>query len=77
MLLCLNLLRSGTGGAWAAIRANETVAEALGIGVAAHKLLAFVISSSLTALAGALFAYTAASSRSRRSPCSCRSNTLP
>ena len=57
LILCLNLLRSGTGRAWAAIRANETVAEALGIGVAAHKLLAFVISSSLTALAGALFAY--------------------
>ena len=57
LLLCLNLLRSGTGRAWAAIRANETVAEALGIGVAAHKLLAFVISSALTAVAGALFAY--------------------
>lgn len=57
LLLCLNLLRSGTGRAWAAIRANETVAEALGIGVAGHKLLAFVVSSSLTAIAGALFAY--------------------
>jgi branched-chain amino acid transport system permease protein len=57
LLLCLNLLRTGTGRAWAAIRANETVAEALGIGVAGHKLLAFVISSALTALAGALFAY--------------------
>jgi branched-chain amino acid transport system permease protein len=57
LILCLNLLRSGTGRAWAAIRANETVAEALGIGVAAHKLAAFVISSAVTALAGALFAY--------------------
>ena len=57
LLLCLNLLRSGTGRAWAAIRANETVAEALGIGVSAHKLLAFVISSAVTALAGALFAH--------------------
>jgi branched-chain amino acid transport system permease protein len=57
LLLCLNLLRSGTGRAWAAIRANETVAAALGIGVAGHKLLAFVISSALTAMAGALFAY--------------------
>jgi branched-chain amino acid transport system permease protein len=55
--LCLNLLRSGTGRAWAAIRANETVAEALGIAVAAHKLLAFVLSSLITAVAGALFAY--------------------
>jgi branched-chain amino acid transport system permease protein len=57
LLICLNLLRSGTGRAWAAIHAKETVAEALGIGVAAHKLLAFVISSALTAVAGALFAY--------------------
>jgi branched-chain amino acid transport system permease protein len=57
LLLCLNLLRTGTGRAWAAVRANETVAEALGIDVAAHKLLAFVISSALAALAGALFAY--------------------
>jgi branched-chain amino acid transport system permease protein len=57
LLLCLNLLRSRSGRAWAAIRANETVAEALGIGVAAHKLLAFVVSSAITAAAGALFAY--------------------
>ncbi|MBO0767018.1 MAG: branched-chain amino acid ABC transporter permease [Hyphomicrobiaceae bacterium] len=57
LFVCLNLLRTGTGRAWAAIRANETVAEALGIGVAAHKLLVFVISSALTALAGALSAY--------------------
>jgi branched-chain amino acid transport system permease protein len=57
LLLCLNLLRSKTGRAWVAIRANETVAEALGIGVAAHKLLAFVVSSAVTAVAGALFAY--------------------
>jgi branched-chain amino acid transport system permease protein len=55
--ICLNLLRSRSGRAWAAIRANETVAEALGIGVPAYKLLAFVVSSSLTAVAGALFAY--------------------
>jgi branched-chain amino acid transport system permease protein len=57
LLLCVNLLRSKTGRAWVAIRANETVAEALGIGVAAHKLLAFVVSSAITAVAGALFAY--------------------
>jgi len=57
LLICLNLLRSRTGRAWRAIRMHETVAEALGIGVAAHKLLAFVISSSMAAVAGALFAY--------------------
>ena len=57
LLLCLNLLRARTGRAWRAIRAHETVAEALGIGVASYKLLAFVISSAMTAVAGALFAY--------------------
>ncbi|MEX2126644.1 MAG: branched-chain amino acid ABC transporter permease [Xanthobacteraceae bacterium] len=57
LLLCNNLLRSKTGRAFAAIRARETVAEALGIGIAGYKLLAFVISSSLTSVAGALFAY--------------------
>lgn len=55
--LCHNLLYSGTGRAWGALRSNETVAEALGIPVARYKLLAFVISSSITAVAGALFAY--------------------
>jgi branched-chain amino acid transport system permease protein len=57
LLICANLLRSRSGRAWRAIRAHETVASALGIHVAAYKLLAFVISSSMAALAGALFAY--------------------
>ena len=57
LLICLNLLRSRSGRAWSAIRSRETVAEALGIHVAAYKLLAFVISSALTAVAGSLFAY--------------------
>ena len=57
LLICANLLRSRTGRAWRAIRAHETVAEALGIGIASYKLLAFVISSALASLAGALFAY--------------------
>jgi branched-chain amino acid transport system permease protein len=57
LLICLNLLRGRSGRAWRAIRTHETVAEALGIGVAAHKLLAFVISSAMAAVSGALFAY--------------------
>jgi branched-chain amino acid transport system permease protein len=57
LLICLNLLRTRTGRAWRAIRTRETVAEALGIGIAGYKLLAFVISSAVTAVAGALFAY--------------------
>ncbi len=57
LLLAANLLRSHTGRAWRAVHANETVAGALGINVAAAKLGAFVITSSMTAVAGGLFAY--------------------
>jgi branched-chain amino acid transport system permease protein len=57
LVLCINLLRSRTGRAWGAIRTRETVAEALGIHIAKFKLWAFVISSAITAVAGALFAY--------------------
>lgn len=52
-----NLLRARTGRSWAAIHDTETVAAALGIHVARAKLTAFVISSTITAMAGALFAY--------------------
>jgi len=57
LLICINLLRSRSGRAWRAIHAKETVAEALGIEIAGYKLLAFVISSSMTSVAGCLFAY--------------------
>ncbi|HSD44616.1 MAG TPA: branched-chain amino acid ABC transporter permease [Burkholderiales bacterium] len=57
VVLALNLLRARSGRAWRAIRDHETVAEALGISVSAYKLAAFVVSSMLTAVAGALFAY--------------------
>jgi branched-chain amino acid transport system permease protein len=57
LLLCHNLLRSRTGRAWGGVKTRETVAEALGINVSAYKLLAFVISSAITAFAGGLFAY--------------------
>jgi branched-chain amino acid transport system permease protein len=57
LMVCVNLMRSRTGRAWNALRNRETVAEALGIPIAAYKLLAFVISSALTSVAGCLFAY--------------------
>lgn len=57
LLISLNLLRSRSGRAWRALHAHETVAEALGINIARYKLLVFVISSSMTAVAGCLFAY--------------------
>jgi branched-chain amino acid transport system permease protein len=57
LLFGLNLLRARTGRAWRAIHGREAVAEALGISVHRAKLSAFVISSTLTAIAGSLFAY--------------------
>jgi branched-chain amino acid transport system permease protein len=57
LFICINLLRSRSGRAWQAIHTRETVAEALGIGIARYKLLAFVISSAMTSVAGCLFAY--------------------
>jgi branched-chain amino acid transport system permease protein len=57
LLICINLLRSRSGRAWLAIHTRETVAEALGIHIARYKLLAFIISSAMTSVAGCLFAY--------------------
>lgn len=57
VLLSLNLLRSRTGRAWRAIHGREAVAGALGISVRRAKLSAFVVSSTLTSVAGCLFAY--------------------
>jgi branched-chain amino acid transport system permease protein len=57
LLFSLNLLRGRTGRAWRAIHGREAVAEALGINVKAAKLSAFVVSCTLTAIAGCLFAY--------------------
>jgi branched-chain amino acid transport system permease protein len=57
LLLSLNLLRTRTGRAWRAIHGREAVAGALGISVQRAKLGAFVVSSTLTAIAGCLFAY--------------------
>ena len=56
-ILSRNLLHSRTGRAWNAIHGTETVASAMGVNVARAKLVAFVISSAITAMAGALFAY--------------------
>lgn len=57
LILSINLLRSRTGRAWSAIQSQQTVAESLGVDVSRFKLIAFVITSSMTAVAGALFAY--------------------
>jgi branched-chain amino acid transport system permease protein len=51
-----NLLRSRVGRAWIAIRDNEAAAAAFGVNLTRYKLLAFVVSATLTGLAGALYA---------------------
>lgn len=57
LLLNVNWLRSAFGRAWMAIRHRDIAAESLGIDVARYKLLAFSASTSLTCVAGALWAY--------------------
>jgi branched-chain amino acid transport system permease protein len=53
----LNLLRSGTGRAFIAIRDSEISAQSMGIPIAQYKTLAFAISAALTGVAGALYAH--------------------
>jgi len=57
LLISVNLQRSRTGRAWRALRERDIVASALGIDVQRFKLLAFMVSATMTAVAGALFAY--------------------
>jgi branched-chain amino acid transport system permease protein len=56
-LLCYLLLKSRAGYYWQAIRENEEAAQALGINTFRWKMLAVVISSAMTALAGVFFAF--------------------
>lgn len=57
LLISVNLQRTRTGRAWRALRERDVVAGALGIDVQRFKLMAFVVSATMTAIAGALFAY--------------------
>ncbi|MHB8341170.1 MAG: branched-chain amino acid ABC transporter permease [Mycobacteriales bacterium] len=52
------LTRSKAGRAFAAIKADERVAAAVGIDVVGYKLLAFVLSGTIAGVAGALFAFS-------------------
>jgi branched-chain amino acid transport system permease protein len=51
------LLRSRVGLFWRAVRENEGAAAAGGVNVARYRILAFVISSALAALAGTFYAH--------------------
>ena len=52
-----NLLRSRPGRAWIAIHNRDIAAEIIGINIGYYKVLAFVVTSSITAMAGSLYAY--------------------
>jgi branched-chain amino acid transport system permease protein len=57
-LLARNLLRSRTGRALVALRDNAIGAEASGVDLARHKVLAFGISAAYAGVAGSLFMFT-------------------
>ena len=56
LILLRNLIRSAHGRAIEAIREDETAAELLGVNLARHKVLVFVLGAALAGLAGALYA---------------------
>ncbi|RJR43242.1 MAG: branched-chain amino acid ABC transporter permease [Desulfobacteraceae bacterium] len=62
-LLLLNIIafqalyRSRVGRAWGAIRLNPNLAESLGINLNGYRMLAFVISSASTGIAGSFYAH--------------------
>jgi len=55
--LCAWLLRSRAGYYWQAIRENEEAAQALGINTFRWKMIAMMISSAMTAVAGVFYAF--------------------
>jgi branched-chain amino acid transport system permease protein len=57
LLGLLNLMRAKTGRAFMGVRDSEAAAYGLGIWVAGYKVLAFVVSASITGLGGALLAH--------------------
>ena len=54
--VCARLVGSRVGRAWAAMREDESVAEAMGISVVKYKLLAFAMGAAVGCLGGAFFA---------------------
>ena len=52
-----NLVRTGVGRAWVAVRDNDLAAEGMGINLFYYKLLAFFIGCFLAGIAGSLYAH--------------------
>ena len=57
IIVMRNLIHSSTGRAIMSVREDETAAKAMGIDVAAHKLLAFVIGSFFAGIGGGVYAH--------------------
>ena len=55
LFIVINFVRSRTGRAVLAIRDNRIAAESVGVDVMKHKMIAFVISTTLAGAAGALY----------------------
>lgn len=53
----MNLLRSGTGRAFIAIRDSEISAQSMGIGLARYKTISFALSAAIVGIAGGLYAH--------------------
>lgn len=56
-LVVLNLLRSGTGRAFIAIRDSEISAQSMGIALARYKTISFALSAAIVGIAGGLYAH--------------------
>ena len=56
-LFIKNLLRSRPGRAWIALHNRDIAAEVIGIHIGYYKVLAFIVSTSVTAMAGSIYAY--------------------
>jgi len=56
-LFVKNLLRSRPGRAWVSIHNRDIAAEIIGINIGYYKILAFVVSTSLTSFAGSIYAF--------------------
>jgi branched-chain amino acid transport system permease protein len=56
-LMHVNIVRSRIGRAWLAIRERDMAAEILGVSVARYKITAFVATSAIIGVQGALLAY--------------------
>lgn len=57
IIVMRNLIHSSTGRAIMSVREDETAAKAMGIDVAAHKLLSFVIGSFFAGIGGGVYAH--------------------